>query len=149
MGYTKVEKPQNFVPLGSDYKRFVALQESKRIKRIPEIGAATVSNEKPEVKRLQERMEQSLGSMKPKPQESKKVPIKVKESPKVKIKEKEDVSPRVEQSKKQPRRLTHVYEKAGKPSGWQETRQRTGQESKAQLESRKKMMKRMNFGPKR
>jgi hypothetical protein len=148
MKYTNVERPQNFVPLGSDYKRFVALQESKRIKKIPEAGA-TVSKEKPEVKRLQERMEQSFGDTKPKPQESKKVPIKVKESPKVKIKEKEDVSPRVEQSKKQPRRLTHVYEKAGKPSGWQETRQRTGQESKAQLESRKKMMKRMNFGAKR
>lgn len=78
MKYSKVEKEQNFVPLGSDYKRFVAMQESKRIKRIPEVGARiplgkkeeigkSVSEEKPEVKRLEERMRQSLGTSETKP----------------------------------------------------------------------------------
>ena len=76
--YTKVEKEQNFVPLGSDYSRFVAMQEAKRIKRIPEVGAKmpsgkkegigkSVSDEKPEVKRLEERMRQSLGTSETKP----------------------------------------------------------------------------------
>lgn len=80
--YTNPERPQSFVPLGSDYKRFVAMQEAKRIKRIPEVGAQLptrkplptvgerrvgIKEESPELKRLQERMQKSLGSENPKP----------------------------------------------------------------------------------
>ena len=80
--YINVEKPQNFQPLGSDYRRFVALQESKRIKRIPEVGASlpdrarridgdnrriSMREGSPDVKRMQDRMKQSPDMDKPKP----------------------------------------------------------------------------------
>lgn len=85
--YTNPERPQSFVPLGSDYKRFVAMQEARKIKRIPEVGAELperktipvegerlmIKEESPEVKRLQERMRESLDYEKPKdstPQDS-------------------------------------------------------------------------------
>ena len=84
--YTNVERPESFVPLGSDYSRFVAMQEAKRIKRIPEAGASLPKMERPvrgdeqrvrmregspEVRKLQDRMKQSLDMDKPKPADSK------------------------------------------------------------------------------
>lgn len=147
MKYTRVERPKNFSPLGSDYKRFVALQESKRIKRIPEAGA-TVTKENPEVKRLQERMESSLGDTKPKAykSETKRKTVKINTAPAGKSEEKQKAS---EIPKKPKERMVHVYEKAGKPSGWQKREAGNVQTSEAQLESRKKMMKRMKIAGKR
>lgn len=122
--YTNVEKEQKFQPIISDYERFVKEQEAKRVKRIPERGAQ-IPPQKPEVEKMRERMQKSLGSEK-----------QVKPAKMVSQKPKEVSAPKI---KEKPKYIAG-YEKAGKPS-----RIRVGgsrpEYSQEQLESRKKMLR--------
>jgi len=153
--YTKVEKEQNFVPLGSDYSRFVAMQEAKKIKRIPEVGAKmpsgkkegigkSVSEEKPEVKRLEERMRQSLGDTKPKSYTSSSDKSKQIEKTKQSLTgEKTPSKTTVIKKEREPKYIAG-YQKAGKPSILRVNY--NAKISDKQLEARKKMRGKTSFG---
>lgn len=124
--YTDVEKPQRFVPLGSDYERFVCEQEAKRIKRIPERGAQ-LPPQKKEVTKMQERMQQSLEGSKPTKQSAS--PARPTQPP----------PPPPPKEKSKPKYISG-FEKAGKPSKIRAGGAR-GEYSSEQLESRKRMLR--------
>jgi len=121
--YSKVEKEQKFIPLKGDYEQFIEKIYGSKMKKIPEIGAK-MPERKPEVDRMQQKMQRSLGieskSAKPTPrtQPDKEVP-----APK---------------EKKKPKYISG-YQKAGKPSRIRVLS--TPQSSPAQIESRKKMLR--------
>jgi hypothetical protein len=121
--YSKVEKEQKFKPLKSDYEEFIEKTYGSRMKKIPEIGAK-MPERKPEVDRMQQKMQRSLG-MESKPAKPTPRPQPAKEVPAPK-------------EKKEPKYISG-YQKTGKPSNIRV--QSTPQSSQAQIESRKRMLR--------
>jgi len=119
----KLEKPQNFVPIQSDYKRFVSEQEAKRTKRIPEVGAKLPVEKKPTALREDSRKRQALSDAYKKSEQKK-------------------ASPKVAETKEQKPRYIKGFEKAGKPSKTKVGIYERPKSSDKQLELREKMRNR-------